>query len=1153
MAEKLGTPVIQLLEQLRSPEIYILSAVEDLLPLRSPYIYIQELIVSDNVLEACTVTSPYGTEDECAKFTIYNVLDGFSIDDVVSPGFEYTLSFWLKADVKFDSYVRTTGEGTFKAGSEWQKCEVTFTAEDTNCVLSFDTFDTFYIYNMQLELGNQATDYAPNPDDIEDKVTEYSRKQAEISLSVDKILERVSSIQKVQGEHFDELAGVKEEITTVKEEQAQIKIDVDEVSSSVEDIEAVYFSEGGEIDKIITRIRTVEELLTEDGIVQIVGDYYATTDALNDSNDRIESAESAIKQFAKDITLYVKTEDFTGEAVVSMINMTPESVKIAAENVDLYGAVTFSALGEDVKADMSLTADMIKNLTIGGRNLLLNTSSTPSEGEGHKPVVVSGAEVQIANGITSWENSGGVLKLNGQTSGAELYYRFMEAAASRMYSLKAGCEYTISGKAKIKTTSGTLTSLNVKSHDYVTGDKAWKSGLNEVITTADTESSNTKLAAPHIRLTNDPNEFVSVDPEGWIQFAFTHKIPEDATGTYFSIDVLHGGSWTGEVQLAELKLEKGNRVTDYYPAPEDFASAESLSAVKQIAESAGTKAQDLDEFILNWCCDQDKTFIDGAKIYTGTVTADQIAANAVTLGKLGNDVNKKFTDISAEIQDVLDAIPGSVTDLDGGENILYTKDVSVSKETTENGITKETVTVGNETFTVIKNGDFVILGQEYGEKSADGSTSYTYIDADGLLTAHNALIYGTVYATDGEFTGTVHATDGEFTGNITGSTITGSKITSSGSYGGAPTEMTLDSATLLMIENENDSYIYRLFTQAHHTDYVYTAVPEGIKTLVTTSGRGILFEIEDLETSEKETVFNAYLSYEGNGEFSGKVEMLSADITGDLKTGGSIYEGDVALVDKYLGINSVAVGAVKAVQDALGNVIYSTYAKTTDVEDTYLSKEDAASIYATIQSLTAGYMPLAGGTITGELLLNLATDSQKEYTKFYSDNGSLYISTGVGAADGYGVTTRLTRLGNFYPETIPDDQCSSLGTANYPWRRIVSKIGEFTESVNIPATVNFKDAAAVKKALGIVFGYVGGSELGGAPANSYKDIAITFGKTFSETPVIMTTLVSTSTKDEVGALEVAISARSTTGATIRVFNHSSETINPGIQWVAIGN
>ena len=73
------------------------------------------------------------------------------------------------------------------------------------------------------------------------------------------------------------------------------------------------------------------------------------------------------------------------------------------------------------------------------------------------------------------------------------------------------------------------------------------------------------------------------------------------------------------------------------------------------------------------------------------------------------------------------------------------------------------------------------------------------------------------------------------------------------------------------------------------------------------------------------------------------------------------------------------------------------------------------------------------------------------------------------------------------------------------------------------------------------------------PARGYKDFTInSFGKTFSSTPTVTATLVSTSNAYQIGYLSVAVLSTSTTGATLRVFNADSTSRAPAINWIAIG-
>ena len=169
MAEKLNTPVIRLVNMLASPVIRLVE-------------------VSGNILESCKATSPHGREDECAKFIISDIEDAYGLREIMTIGDEYTLSFWLKSDVS--GYVRTSGEGTFKTSSEWQKCVVTFESDCEDLVLSFDKEGTYYIYHIQLELGNMATDYRPANEDLDEGIT-TAQKIAEEAQSKARAMELV--------------------------------------------------------------------------------------------------------------------------------------------------------------------------------------------------------------------------------------------------------------------------------------------------------------------------------------------------------------------------------------------------------------------------------------------------------------------------------------------------------------------------------------------------------------------------------------------------------------------------------------------------------------------------------------------------------------------------------------------------------------------------------------------------------------------------------------------------------------------------------------------------------------------------------------------------------------------------------------------------
>lgn len=55
---------------------------------------------------------------------------------------------------------------------------------------------------------------------------------------------------------------------------------------------------------------------------------------------------------------------------------------------------------------------------------------------------------------------------------------------------------------------------------------------------------------------------------------------------------------------------------------------------KQLGSNQVAQIDSMDSVLVAWCYNNDKTYINGGKIYTGTITATQIAANAIVAGKI---------------------------------------------------------------------------------------------------------------------------------------------------------------------------------------------------------------------------------------------------------------------------------------------------------------------------------------------------------------------------------------------------------------------------------------------------------------------------------------------------------------------------------------
>ena len=98
-------------------------------------------------------------------------------------------------------------------------------------------------------------------------------------------------------------------------------------------------------------------------------------------------------------------------------------------------------------------------------------------------------------------------------------------------------------------------------------------------------------------------------------------------------------SWSYPKIIVDEVIVAFNTTPDSYKDGFSATIATTLSsAYYKLTSLSGTNVKPflntLDGYIANWCYNNNKTYINGGKIYTGTVTANQLAANSVTAGKI---------------------------------------------------------------------------------------------------------------------------------------------------------------------------------------------------------------------------------------------------------------------------------------------------------------------------------------------------------------------------------------------------------------------------------------------------------------------------------------------------------------------------------------
>lgn len=271
-------------------------------------------------------------------------------------------------------------------------------------------------------------------------------------------------------------------------------------------------------------------------------------------------------------------------------------------------------------------------------------------------------------------------------------------------------------------------------------------------------TTNTNWYGNMIRGT-DFSGLINEDTYTRVASTFTIKTdyPEGATPyAYFNIHI----GLEGEIWYKNVKLEKGNKATDWTQNPQEITD----------------RIQSNTDVLVEWCKDNDLTYIDGAKIYTGTIFSDAIASNAIVSDKIASDAitstHIKAHEINANhIQSesigtdciASRAIQADKIDVDaiGAEHIsadAVTTDAIVAEAITSEKIATEAILanhIASETIT--------------GDKLVANTITSNEIDVDDLfaqnITATGTITGATIEGASGNFTKSfnVNITDTEET------------------------------------------------------------------------------------------------------------------------------------------------------------------------------------------------------------------------------------------------------------------------------------------------------------------------------------------------------------------------------------------------------
>ena len=381
------------------------------------------------------------------------------------------------------------------------------------------------------------------------KVTALETKTSTIEQNLSGVTTRVTNLESENDGLDTRLTAAESKITddAIVSTVTSSKTYKDALSGKVDT--SVYNTKMQQLDNSISLKATATDVYTK---TQANAAFDAKGSAATAKSEAISSAKSytdtattdmATKEFVTSqgyltVTSDAITSKVSKNEVISAINQTAESVSINAEKINLRGSVTFSSFDNSLQTTINNKAETsdlegvrtiannaqtsIDNLEVGGRNLLLSTDTMGSP----------------------WWNSNGIPVYYDED--AEMYYRKIWSSETTSWTnyitqeidIDPGEQYTLSVWAKCASSE-------------VTPKLMCRLDRSEAITYLINGADVTNT---------------------WRKYVYTATAHSNSSREPLRFYVYYGTGSYGEetaIYIAKPKLEKGNRATDWTPAPED--------------------------------------------------------------------------------------------------------------------------------------------------------------------------------------------------------------------------------------------------------------------------------------------------------------------------------------------------------------------------------------------------------------------------------------------------------------------------------------------------------------------------------------------------------------------------------------------------------
>lgn len=547
----------------------------------------------------------------------------------------YTFSAWIKRtngnNYPLQISANDLGSKNFQiTNTEWRY--ITHTIEVTNVSDVYNFFDLrtdtrwveFLIYNPKIEKGTKATDWTPAPEDVEEQITAVQT----YATTVNNLVSDIANDNKITPSEKQQL---KQEYDIIVAEKPQISAQAMpyHITAQITAYNAAYNNLVIYVNPLIVNLNNTSDV---DGVTlrSRFTSYYtakvnllkAITDSVDNNLDTVwtemENLQNSVNQEIADVTQQVNNlEGYVDGSFADGIISQAEAVaiethinQINTEKADIdnkYNQIyNDSYLSGTPKTNL---ATDYNNYVSSHTNLINSINTAISDG-----ATTPAEKADVDSKFSAYRLALGVLTT-----------RFQEA-------IKAIETATVNAIQ----VGGRNLALNSKGFIDSNSDWVRNFKLSEKLFAGQQCTIRIKFRAIgspndyfHINDINGNNSFdlVKINP---LEFGLTFTANADFTEFVLVRYPLGSGSWC---QFESLKIEKGNKATDWTPAPEDIdvaiaganGNAANALAQAQNAQTTAAAAAAVTSFM--------HTTIDGNVVSTGTLQVGDVnGANAMISG-----------------------------------------------------------------------------------------------------------------------------------------------------------------------------------------------------------------------------------------------------------------------------------------------------------------------------------------------------------------------------------------------------------------------------------------------------------------------------------------------------------------------------------------